>query len=389
MNEQPIPTAEEDAPTPLSSPTPDLSVEAEAETVTTGEVPPAPPVSIGTVPPIRRVVPLILGSMGLLFLTVTVLSLLLKSGITANSVTRAFLDSLLGSGRILSVTAAESLPGSHTEPQSSESLSLPETSLLLESVLPPETAPTENPLPMTLSNETPYQPDMAQILLRPRAVPTLNVLREIYGENAPLVLILHTHGTEAYADCAHRDYRSDDPAKNVISVGAHIADRLTDAGIPVIHLTKAFDSPDFSMAYYNAALEIRAALEEHPSLSYIIDVHRDSILFPDGSYYAALGQGKDGEAAGQIMFVVGTDHGGSGHVGWEDNLSLAARIHQSIVSAHPTMMRDINLRSASFNEQYAPGSLLVEIGSCACTHGEAMAGADIFADALIREIAGE
>jgi hypothetical protein len=52
------------------------------------------------------------------------------------------------------------------------------------------------------------------------------------------------------------------------------------------------------------------------------------------------------------------------------------------------MMRSIDLRSASFNEQYTKGSLLLEVGSCANTLEEAKISADIFADALIREIIG-
>ena len=52
-------------------------------------------------------------------------------------------------------------------------------------------------------------------------------------------------------------------------------------------------------------------------------------------------------------------------------------------------MRNINLRSASFNEQYTSGSLLLEVGSCASGFDEAVLGAEIFADHLIREILGE
>lgn len=390
MNEQPILTTAEETPAsvPLPPSPPESSPEPETELPVNPPEPEISPSEDSAIPSLRRVIPLLLGGVGILFFSVTVVCLLLKSGITADGVTRSLLASLFGSGRILPVTAAESLPGEPVTPMVPDSAPLTESSLSAPSVLPAETPHISEPVSLTLSNETPYQPDMAEILLRPRAVPTLAELRAQYGEEAPLVLILHTHGTEAYADTAENDYRSDDPAKNIIAIGALIADRLNDAGIPALHCTTAFDTPDFSMAYYNAAMEIRSALEEYPSLAYIIDVHRDSILFPDGSYYATLGRGESG-SAGQILFVVGTDHGGSGHTGWRDNLALAARIHQSIAGDYPTMMRDIHLRSASFNEQYTAGSMLVEVGSCACTMEQAEAGAEIFADALIREIVGE
>ena len=88
------------------------------------------------------------------------------------------------------------------------------------------------------------------------------------------------------------------------------------------------------------------------------------------------------------MFVIGTDHGGSGHTGWTDNLSLAARLHTAIDSAHDGIMRSINIRSASFNEQYTKGSLLVEVGATASTIEEAKLGGEIFANFLADEIIG-
>ena len=51
-------------------------------------------------------------------------------------------------------------------------------------------------------------------------------------------------------------------------------------------------------------------------------------------------------------------------------------------------MRNINLRSASFNQQYTKGSLILEVGSSGNTLDEAKISADIFANALIREIKG-
>ena len=61
------------------------------------------------------------------------------------------------------------------------------------------------------------------------------------------------------------------------------------------------------MAYYNASLEIRRVLKEYPSVSYIIDVHRDSVELSDGTHYPLKAEA-DGHIAAQLMFVVGTDH---------------------------------------------------------------------------------
>ncbi len=252
----------------------------------------------------------------------------------------------------------------------------------------------QNPAPsegsasvLTLSNETPYSPDMDEILVRPRAVPPLEELCGMYGADAPVVLILHTHTTESYSDTADGGYRSSLEEKNMIAIGKVIADKLRAEGISTIHCTVVFDSPEFGMAYYNASQAIRNYINEYPSISYVLDIHRDSIELSDGTSYAPTAVTTLGRAA-QIMFVIGTDHGGSDHTGWEDNLALAARVQSAVSADHPSLMRSINLRSASFNEQYTKGSLLIEVGASASTLDEAKLGAEILAEYLAREIIG-
>ena len=240
---------------------------------------------------------------------------------------------------------------------------------------------------LTLSNETPYTPDMDEILDMPRAVPPLEEIYKNHGEGAPVVLIIHTHATESFADTAADGYRSFEENKSIISVGKVIADKLQESGISTIHCTEIFDSPDFGMAYYNASQAIRSYIKEYPSISYVLDIHRDSIELEDGTSYAPTSITPLGRAA-QIMFVVGTDHGGSDHTEWRDNLALASRVQNAVSNDYPGLMRSINLRSASFNEQYTKGSLLIEVGASASTLDEAKLGAKILAEYLAREIIG-
>jgi len=245
-----------------------------------------------------------------------------------------------------------------------------------------ETQPEKPPVPLTLTNETPYTPDplgLAEI----RAIPSLRTLQEQYGSDAPFVLILSTHATESYSSHEADGFRTTDDNANMIHPSAVIADILEAAGIGVIHCRTRFDEEDFTLAYYNASLEIRAQLRDHPSIQYIIDVHRDSVQTADGTY---LAMETDGMA--QMMFVVGTDHGGSGHTEWEENLGLAARLHNAMEAKQPGVMRPINLRSASFNQQYTRGSLILEIGSCAGSLENAVKSAELFAEILAEEIIG-
>lgn len=301
--------------------------------------------------------------------------------ISAESLTRLIIKSVTGHDS--AVTARPKSSDSKIARESEKEETAPTTTI--------ESEVEEYKVPyfkLALTNETPYEPDMDEILSSERAIPPAGELYSLYGEGEPLVLILHTHATESYSDTADNGYRSADKSKNVVAIGEKVAKILNDSGIVTLHSTELYDEPDFNMSYYNASLAIRKYLDEHPSISYIIDIHRDSMLLSDGTYYAPTALIESSVEAAQMMFVVGTDHGGSGHSGWRDNLSLAARLQCGITGDYPSLMRDINLRSASFNEQYTKGSLLIEIGSCASDFDEASLSAEIFARQLAREIIG-
>lgn len=334
---------------------------------------------------ICQVLPVLLTAVSVTFFAYTAISIFGTFQLDKIFVTRMAIGRIVGgTSKVQYIKAPESPTTSKSE--------LPGIQFADIKVPGSNSVPAPNPPPVedytiSLGNETPYNPDMSEILNSPRAISPLNELLADYGSDAPIVLILHTHGSEGYSDSAGSSYRTEDKSKNVVAIGKIIADKLNEAGIPTIHCDTLFDAEDFNMAYYNASLEIRRVLREYPSVSYIIDVHRDSVELSDGTHYPLKAE-TDGHIAAQLMFVVGTDHGGSGHTAWRDNLSLAARIQYSIGTNYPALMRNVNLRSASFNQQYTKGSLILEVGSSGNTLEEAKISADIFANALIREIKG-
>ena len=97
----------------------------------------------------------------------------------------------------------------------------------------------------------------------------------------------------------------------------------------------------------------------------------------------------DGEAAAQIMFVVGTSEKGANHPRWEENLGYALTLQTMLSERYPGLMRAVNLRGASFNEQYTPRSLLLEIGSSGNTLAEAKRAVRVLGEAIADEILGE
>ncbi len=223
-------------------------------------------------------------------------------------------------------------------------------------------------------NETDYTFDTSSILNSGYPI-------EPAGDE-PSVLILHTHATECYTEEGQSrvtDTRSSDPTKNMVAVGAVLAEELTERGIGVIHCTVMHDEASYSEAYIKSKEAVAKYLAEYPEIKYVIDVHRDAISTADGSMAKPMIT-KDGQDLAQLMLVVGTDEGGADHPGWKTNLCVALRTQAALIEYDDSLARPVNLRSASFNQQLSPGSLLLEVGSCANTLTEAKASARVFAE---------
>lgn len=240
----------------------------------------------------------------------------------------------------------------------------------------------------SLSNQTSKKPDTEYLLGKtPSALENLEINPE-----EPLVLIIHTHGTECYNSYPGGGYTSDkipvrcsDTAENVVSIGTKIAGILNDFGIPTVHSEKMCDSESFVRAYSVSAQEAKSWLERYPSIKFVIDLHRDAIELADGRRKKPVFEAF-GESTAQLMFVVGTDEAGANHPNWEENLSLALNVQNEIAEDVPGLFRRINLRSASFNQQISPGYMLLECGAAANTKEEAENAAEIFATGLARVI---
>ncbi len=247
---------------------------------------------------------------------------------------------------------------------------------------------TNNDHGFALKNETSYNPDLDILFNSPNPIEKTDKLYEKYTEDAPIVLIYHTHATESYIDTDDTgSFRSKDPKKNMIAIGAVISSVLDSEDIKNIHLTEMFDASSFNLAYNNSAAAVEKIIETYPSIKYVIDVHRDSVTDDLGNCISADFTYSDTIAA-QLMFVVGTDEGGSNHTNWRNNLTTVLHLQDKLFSGAPSSVRPINLRDASFYQDKSAGAMLVEIGTCGNTLEEAKRGAVIFSSALAEYITG-
>ena len=227
-------------------------------------------------------------------------------------------------------------------------------------------------------NETDYAIDMTSLLQKDSPV--------ALGEEGVQVLIMHTHGTEAYTQspghtyAASGEYRTTDSSANMLRVGQEICDILNDRGVSAVHSRTLNDYPAYNGSYNRALKDIQAHIQQYPTIQLVIDVHRDAIA--TGNTYYKTAAVVDGQQTAQLMFVTGTDAGGLTHDHWQDNLAFQAQLHDRLNSAYPGIMRPMSIRASRFNQHIRKGSMLLEVGACGNTLEEALAAAQIFANTL-------
>lgn len=209
--------------------------------------------------------------------------------------------------------------------------------------------------------------------------------------DGPQILIVHTHGSEAYSQ-ADGDvyeesdaYRTTDCTHNVVRVGEEIATVFRAHGFQVIHDTTLFDYPAYNGAYDRSKAAVEQWLKEYPSIKVVLDVHRDALVGAEGQVYKLVSE-EAGNQVAQVMLVLGSPGSGAEHPRWKDNLAFAVKLQQGLTRGYTSLARPMVLRNSRYNQQLLPGSLLVEVGGHGNTLTEAVAGARLWADNVARTL---
>ena len=294
-------------------------------------------------------------------------------------------ENMLG---FLDKTPADTGEGGWQEDQSTESVGAFQPSQT-ESIIP-EGATAVLPLDLSyksnqlsiLQNETLYRPNLEEIKNK-QSITDLS-------SDGPLVLILHTHASEAYlppqvsyleGSIGQKIYSTEED-RSIVAVGGALCDVLNQNGISAIQCTDQHGkSGTLQNSYQGAAACIEHYLEKYPSIQYVIDLHRDGILTENRELVRTVTT-CEGESYSQVMAVVGTDGNGTEHLGWQSNLSLAIRLYEGLERKVENLCRSISLRNASYNQELAPNSLLLEIGSAGNSQEEAIRSAKLVGEVL-------
>ena len=223
-----------------------------------------------------------------------------------------------------------------------------------------------------------YDADLPALLAQPLAW-------ELQQE-APTVLIVHSHGTESYQKTEdyteYTSYRTRDKDYNVVSIGTEIQKALEAGGISVLHDTTCHDDPSYSKAYTNSRKSVQAYLDQYPSIQMVLDIHRDAVENSQGKQIGYTTTTQQGRSA-KLMLVVGTDANGLTHPHWPENMALAVKLHALLEKNTPGICRPISFRKQRFNQDLSPGALIVEVGAAGNTRQEALVAGRLLADAIL------
>lgn len=320
---------------------------------------------------------------------------------------KSFLEALK---ELLGITGGSSSENSesNTDTDSSELVSPPTVSrdelYDFDKTLVPDGEIAIVPMDMSLAsygdnyiyNDTSYSPAVAVLRDASDIIPEFNYMGSaVYPVGEPVVLVIHTHGTEAYSPEGSISYkdegelaRSQDTDENVVAVGAVFAETLNERGVRTLHCEVMHDKESYKDSYIRAASSIARYLAKYPSIQYVVDIHRDSMTARDGSLIRPVTE-VDGIATAQVMCVVGSNYNGTEHPNWQDNLSLALKYRTALNEKYENISRPVYLRGSAYNQQYAPLSILLEVGASGNSLSEAKNAAALAAEVLADIIKGK
>lgn len=212
----------------------------------------------------------------------------------------------------------------------------------------------------TITNESEFELDVLEY--NPKKT---NEIYKKYGNEAPVVLIIHSACLEAYSNGSF--YTTNDEfystKNNVRNVGKIIASTLTDLGVNAVHIENIFANGGIYSSKEEYESVLKDALRKYPSIEYVIDISRDIIISDDMTMIKPVCS-KNGVKMAQMKLWVGSS---TKNELWKSNLSLATML----ASQNPDITSEVILSSFSFSSDICPQFLKIDVGAYSNTYEEA------------------
>lgn len=206
----------------------------------------------------------------------------------------------------------------------------------------------------------------------------LNEKFKIEGNNKkPQILVYHTHSQEEFSNSTK------DAGTTIIGVGNRLTKVLKEQfGYNVIHDTSTYDMVDGKLdrneAYDQARVGVKKILEENPSISLVLDIHRDGV-----NSKTRLVTEVNGKKTAQIMFFNGMSRfKTSGDIDYLynpylfENLALSLQMKLKAEAYYPGFTRHNYVNAYKYNLDMCRQCMLIEVGAQTNTYQEAQNAAE-------------
>jgi len=184
--------------------------------------------------------------------------------------------------------------------------------------------------------------------------------------------IYFTHSDESYVPT---DGTSSIPGKGgIFDVGKSLSVALREQGVHVIQSDAPHDPHDAG-AYERSRRTAQELLRKR--LDAVFDVHRDAV--PPEYYLSRV----SGQKLAQVRLVVGRQNPNQ-----QVNDNFAKQLKAVADKIHPGLVKGIFYGHGGYNQDLAPRSMLLEVGTHTVSKQDAEEGARFFADVVTRTIYG-
>lgn len=195
----------------------------------------------------------------------------------------------------------------------------------------------------------------------------------------PIVYLYNTHQLEQYSTTNVEPYNI---TPNVMMTSYILREKLGDVGIPVLveennvtELLKA-NNWNYASSYKITKMLMEDALVKNPSLSYFVDIHRDSVNKKISTTSI------DHKNYAKVLFIVGLEN-----PNYELNLALTTRINNLLNEKYPSLSRGIYKKEGKgvngvYNQDFNKNTILIEMGGYENTIDEVLNSTEAIASVL-------
>lgn len=199
----------------------------------------------------------------------------------------------------------------------------------------------------------------------------------------PVIYLYNSHPWEEYKPSTFAEIS----VNPTVMMTSYILEKtFNETGVPSIveerSIRELLNEKGWSFvdSYKASRVMMESAKEEYPTLTYFIDVHRDSPTRDKTTIQ--IGR----QSYAQVLFVIGTEH-----PNYEQNLNFARRLHERLNNRYPGISKGVYQKGGRgvnglYNQDFSPYTILLELGGIENSIDEVLNTSLVFASVFMEVI---